>query len=67
MYSKESLLIPEFENVIGKFIIAHVIWQPIDFESSSLHASEPGHLSFGKLVNGNIEFLNHLCLAHLTG
>ncbi len=32
----------------------------MDGMSFSLHAPEPGHLAFGKLVDGGIQFLKHL-------
>ena len=46
-------------------------WQgsvnPVDGESAPLHASEPGHLAFGKLVDGNFQSAEHLVVAQLPG
>src|SRR5690554_3670882 len=36
---------------------------PVDGYSPTLHAPEPGHMSFGKLVNGDIELGHHFVVA----
>ena len=33
---------------------------PVDGEASALHAAEPRHLALGKLVDGNLQALEHL-------
>ena len=39
---------------------------PVDIESPALHATEPGHLPLGKLVDGDLEPGEHLVVGSLT-
>ena len=38
---------------------------PADMYSSSFHATEVGHLSLGKLMNGDLQLSDHLVISDL--
>ena len=33
---------------------------PMDLEASTLHATKPGHLALGELMDGDLEAMDHL-------
>ena len=45
----------EFFDLIRESFGREVVWQPMNRETAFFHASEPCHLSFGKLVYGDFE------------
>ena len=52
---------------VNEFLLHHFFrFHPVDFYSSSFHASEPCHLSFGKLMDGNFQLRKHFFKSELT-
>ena len=41
-------------------------WNPGDCGAAPLHAAKPGHLTFGKLPDGNVEPFKHLVVGGLA-
>ena len=40
----------------------HMPVKPVDLKAFSFHSPEPGHLSFGKLMDGCVEFCYHFII-----
>ena len=50
-----------------EFVVAYIVGKPFDVEAATLHAPEPCHLSFGKLMYGDFELLLHVGTGQLSG
>src|SRR5690554_338703 len=66
--TKEELIrlksqLQQLQNLFYPLFYRLIHIYPVNGNSPSLHAPEPGHLSFGKLVNGDIELGHHFVVA----
>ena len=48
-----------------ELVVGHVVGEPVDVGAAAFHASEPGHLSLGELVDGCLELGEHLVIGEL--
>ena len=53
------------QNCLDEVVVRHVVGEPVDGGAAALHASEPGHLALGELVDSGLKLGEHLVVGQL--